>query len=142
MAFQANNEQIITFQATVSATTARKTPWFKFPRNGTIKAAYLGTNNGVATANTTTAYAPAIMNGGSVGTSTLTVATWGSVATPYVQTATQGYTATWVPDSTGKDFLEGQWAVFDEELAGTPSGGIVGVVAHVVLGTGRVSSTG
>ena len=138
MAFYAANEHPLSITVAVGAATAKKTPWFKFPRAGTIKNLYLGSSGGVATANTTTAYAPALMNGGAAGTSTLTVATFGSVATPYIQTANLQYTPTWGA-TTYKDFTEGQWAVLDEELAGSPTAGNVTLCAHVVLGTGRVS---
>lgn len=137
MAFNATNELIIPYTVDVAAAT-RTTPWFKFPRSGTIKNAYFASSAGVATANTTTAMALSILNGGSAGTSTLTVATFGSAATPYVQTAALGYTATW-DTTTLKDFSEGQWAVVREIIVGAPSAGVVTVCAHVVLGTGRVS---
>lgn len=141
MAFYANNEQLVTLQAPVAATTARNLPWFKMPRPGTIKNAYMSTSNGVATANTTTAFAPSLMNGGQAGTSTLTVATWGTLATAYVQTAGFGYAAGWTPDTTAKDFATGEWVVWREEVTGTPSTALVSAVAHVVMGTGRTSST-
>jgi hypothetical protein len=138
MSFRAINELPLSITVAVGAATAKKTPWFKFPRAGTIKAAYMGSSSGVITANTTVAYAPALMNGGTAGTSTLTIATFGSLATPYVQTANQQYAASW-PDTTLKDFAEGQWAVLDEEMTGAPTAGNVTVCAHVVTGTGRVS---
>ena len=137
MAFLSNNEQLITWQSPEPAAD-RTTPWFKFSRAGTIKAAYLASSGGVATANTTTAFAPSLLNGGTAGTSTLTVATFGSVATPYIQTAKQQYQATF-DTTTLKDFTEGQWAVVREDVTGSPTTGLVALCAHVVLGTGRVS---
>ena len=138
MAFFANNEHFPAITVAVGAATGKHTPWFKFPRAGTVKNAYMGSSAGVATANTTTAYAPALMNGGTAGTSTLTVATFGSLATPYVQTAAQGYTGTWISTAV-QDFAEGAWLVLDEEMTGTPTAGNVTVCAHVTLGTGRTS---
>ena len=137
MAFAAINEEIVGWQSPEPAAD-RTTPWFKFPRAGTIKNAYLGSSGGVATANTTVAFAPSLLNGGTAGTSTLTVATFGSIATPYVQTASLGYTATW-DTSSNKDFTEGQWVVVREDVTGAPTTGVVSINAHVVFGTGRVS---
>jgi hypothetical protein len=137
MAFAAINEEIVTYQSPEPAAD-RTTPWFKFPRAGTVKNLYLASSGGVATANTTVAFAPSLLNGGTAGTSTLTVATFGSIATPYIQTAALGYSATF--DNTAlKDFTEGQWAVVREDVTGAPTTGVVSVSAHVVLGTARVS---
>lgn len=138
--FGAINELMPTFQVDSSnVATARTLPFFKMPRAGTIVAAHAVSESGIVTAQSVTSFlALSLIAGGAVGTSTLTIATFGSAATPYTWTANQGYQAT-VDTTTNKDLASGAWVMVREEGTSTRTTGVLGVCVHVVLGTGRVS---
>lgn len=141
MAFALLNEEIVTYQTlgVPAAADTHTRPWFKMPRAGTIVAAYAAVESAVATANTTTFLAVALKNVGTVGTASAnTIATFGSVATPYTWTALQGYQATF-DTSSEKDVASGEWIVVQHDMTSTMATGVIAVVAHVVLGTGRVA---
>lgn len=141
MAFALLNEEIVTgvVKTVPAAADTHTISWFKAPRAATVVAAYAAVESAVATANTTTFLAVALQNGGTVGTAaTDTIATFGSVATPYAWTALQGYTATW-DTTTEKDLDAGEWVKVQWDTTSTTLPGHLTVVAHVVLGTGRVS---
>lgn len=139
MAFPVLNEEIVTYQAIgLSVIDTHTRPWFKAPRAGTIVAAYAAVESAVATANTTSFLAVALQNRGSVGTAAVnTIATFGSVATPYTWTALQGYQATF-DTAAEKDLAAGDWVVVQHDTGTALTTGAICVVAHVVLGTGRV----
>lgn len=138
------NEHIQSFQyaAFNQATVTRNIPWFKAPRALNIKAGYATTESGMATANSTQSLSLALLNGGTVGTATATIGTFGTVATPYTWTARQGYQATF-DTSSNKDLAEGAWLVAQiNEVGGTSTTpsvqGVLTVCVHHVEGTGRV----
>ena len=83
--FQATNEQIVTGQyiSADAAATARTVPFFMTPRAATIVRAVAAVATGVTTANSTSYFALSLIAGGTVGTSTLTICTFGSAATPF-----------------------------------------------------------
>ena len=140
MAFRAINEEIvvINFDTAPAAAQARDVPFFKAPRAMTITYAYAALNTNIGTANTTSFYALSLLNGGTVGTSTLTMCTFGSAATPYTWTLSQGYTGTWGTTSR-KDLASGEWVLVREECTSTIDTGLATVCVHAVHGTGRVS---
>ena len=84
MGFLSNNEQIVCFSAGAPVQLATRTvAWFKAPRALTIKNAYAASQSGQATATPLTSFLSAsLLNGASTGTSTLTIGTFGSAATP------------------------------------------------------------
>jgi len=108
------------------------------PRPTTIKAAFATSESGIITANTTNYLAMSLINGGTVGTATLTIGTFGSVATPYTWTAGQGYQATF-DTSSNQDLTANQWlAVRISETASQATGNLT-VCVHHVEGIGRVT---
>ena len=141
MSFAGLNEQILTFSAGGPLQSASRTVAFaKAPRALTIKNAYAASQSGQVTAQPLTSFLSAsLIGGGALGTSTLTIATFGSAAPPYAWTANQGYAATWATVAA-HEVAEGSWIVWRDEGATTREHGGLTCNAHVVLGTGLTSA--
>lgn len=141
MSIAAYNEQIVTFSAGSPAQVATRTVAFaKAPRMMTVKNAYAASQSGQVTAQPLTSFLSAsLIGGGALGTSTLTIATFGSAATPYAWTANQGYTATWATVAA-HEIAEGSWLVWRDEGVTTREHGVLTCNAHVILATGLTSA--
>ncbi len=146
LAINEHIQTIVIQAADPSAATTRNIPWFKAPRALTIKNAFATSESGLTTANTTTSLAMAILNGGTVGTSTATIASFGTVLSPYSWTARQGYSATlpWDGSTTSlQDVAANQWVVAQFVETATSTAPIVAgnltICVHHVEGTGRVT---
>jgi len=88
----------------------------------------------------------ALLNGGTAGTSTTTIASFGTVLTPYTWTARQGVAATlpWDGSTTSlQDLAANQWLVAQFTETATSTAPIVAgnltICVHHVEGTGRVT---
>jgi hypothetical protein len=142
----AYNEKIQTISvqaANPAGATVRNIPWFKAPRALTIKAAFATSESGLLTATPLTqALAMAILNGGTAGTGTATIATFGTSLSAFSWTARQGYSATLPADGSTtslQDLAANQWLVAQHSEIGSSSAGVLTICVHHVEGTGRVT---